>query len=221
MYLVQSACCRMAEEMSLANHAKRRRINEEEESSKESADADQPAPEGAQAPEEEEPLAMLARVRGERTDLLAARAAATALAGISEGAAADAGAGADRHDLALSLRLDPGPAHDQRGDMATMPRADVYVWRGCCRSDSRGRRGRQTILCAIDLSVRGGAARAVHVPGSATRQTGHDQDNDQILRIGIVRETTDPWDPNHGAGRASVHRCRAHEGRVSRLFNLL
>lgn len=107
----------MAEEMSLANHAKRRRINEEEESSKESADADQPAPEGAQAPEEEEPLAMLARVRGERTDLLAARAAATALAGISEGAAADAGAGADRHDLALSLRLDPGPAHDQRGDI--------------------------------------------------------------------------------------------------------
>ena len=67
----------MAEEMSLANRAKRRRINEEEESSKESskesADVDQPAPEGAQAPEEEEPLAMLARVRGERTDLLAAR----------------------------------------------------------------------------------------------------------------------------------------------------
>ena len=55
----------------------------------------------------------------------------------------------------------PGPAHDQRGDMATMPRAGVHVWRGCCRSDSRGRRGRQTILCAIDLSVRGGAARAV------------------------------------------------------------
>ena len=49
---------------------------------------------------------MLARIRRERTDLLAAQAAATALADASEGAAADAGAaGAESHDLALSLRL--------------------------------------------------------------------------------------------------------------------
>lgn len=101
----------MAEEMILADHsAKRPRIDDKEEGiegadQQQQEDGDGDA-DGSQAPEEEEPLDMLARIRRERTDLLAAQAAATALAGICEGAAADAlGAGTESHDLILSLRL--------------------------------------------------------------------------------------------------------------------